>query len=100
MQLFGKLVLSEFSDAFPESIGQVTAWRHEVEEANWSSLRQVQERYRNARVSKGGRVVFSLRKGLYLLDTSVRCDKGIVLVREARVEIATEGRTSRRSNNS
>lgn len=86
MQLYGIIILNEFAAAHPDCRGHVAAWQGEVEAANWANLRQLQERYITAQVAKGGRVVFRLLQGLYMLDTKVRCDKGIVFVQDAWVD--------------
>jgi mRNA-degrading endonuclease HigB of HigAB toxin-antitoxin module len=83
MQLIGILRLDALCAQHPECRGLVTAWRHEVEDADWTSLRQVRERYITATVAKDGTVVFRLLQGLYQLATLVRLDKGIVFVERA-----------------
>ena len=45
MQLIGILRLDALCTQHPECRGLVTAWRHEIEDAEWTSLRQVRERY-------------------------------------------------------
>lgn len=86
MQLHGIILLNEFAAKNPDCRGHVAAWRGEVEAASWTSLSQVQERYLTAQISKGERVIFRLLRGLYMVDTKVRCDKGIVLVQDAWVD--------------
>lgn len=83
MQLIGILRLDALCTQHPECRGLVTAWRHEVEAAEWTSLRQVRERYASATVANDGTVVFRLLQGLYQLATLVRLDKGIVVVERA-----------------
>lgn len=83
MQLIGILRLDALFTQHPECRGLVTAWRREVEAAEWTSLRQVRERYATATVANDGTVVFRLLQGLYQLATLVRLDKGIVVVERA-----------------
>jgi len=83
MQLIGILRLDALCTQHPECRGLVTAWRHEVEGAEWTSLRQVRELYVTAAVANDGTVVFRLLQGLYQLATLVRLDKGIVVVEKA-----------------
>lgn len=86
MQLYGTIILDEFAAAHPDCRGYVAAWRMEVETVTWTTPRQLQERHFTAQIAKGGRVVFRLLKGLYMLDTKVRFDRGIVLVENAWVD--------------
>lgn len=86
MQLYGTIILNEFAAANPACRGCVAAWRLEVETVTWTTPRQMQERHLTAQIAKGGRVVFRLLKGLYLLDTKVMFDRGIVLVENAWVD--------------
>ncbi|CAN7768316.1 type II toxin-antitoxin system HigB family toxin [Variovorax sp. LjRoot84] len=97
MQLYGVVILNEFAAAHPECRGHVAAWRGEVEAATWTNLRQLQERYITAQIAKSGRVVFRLLQGLYMVDTKVRCDKGIVLVQNAWVDGQTAKAATRSS---
>lgn len=83
MQLIGTLRLDALCTQHPECRGLVAAWRHEVEAAEWTSLRQVRERYATATVANDGTVVFRLLQGLCQLATLVRLDKGIVVVERA-----------------
>lgn len=83
MQLIGILRLDALCAQHPECQGLVAAWRREVEAAEWTSLRQVRERYATATVANDGTVVFRLLQGLYQLATLVRLDKGIVVVEQA-----------------
>jgi mRNA interferase HigB len=86
MQLYGLIILNEFAAAHPECLGPVAAWRLEVEEASWTTPQQVQARYITAQIAKGGRVVFGLLRGVYMLGTKVKYDRGIVLVERAWVD--------------
>jgi mRNA-degrading endonuclease HigB of HigAB toxin-antitoxin module len=86
MQLYGTIILDEFTAAYPDCRGHVAAWRVEVEEATWTTSQHLQERHITAQIAKGGRVVFRLLKGLYMLDTKVKFDRGVVLVEKAWVD--------------
>jgi len=86
MQLYGTIILDDFATAHPGCRGCVAAWRMEVETVTWTTPRHMQERHLTAQVAKGGRVVFRLLKGLYMLDTKVMFDRGIVLVENAWVD--------------
>lgn len=83
MRLIGLLRLDALCDLHPECRGQVIAWRNEVDQAQWTSLREVRERYATAEVANNGTVVFRLLHGLYQLATLVRLDRGIVVVERA-----------------
>lgn len=83
MQVYGILLLQDFATAHPECRGAVAAWILEAREAVWTTAREVQERYTRAKVSAGGRVVFDLHLGLYLICALLKYDKGIVLVERA-----------------
>ena len=83
MQLYGTNILRDFAAKYPDSRGHMAAWELEIEEADWSSPRQLQERFISAKISKSGGVVFRLLRGLYMLGTKVRFDKGILVVESA-----------------
>lgn len=85
MQLYGVIILNDFVVAHPECRGIVAAWRNEIEDARWKSLKPLQERHIAAQVAQDGRVVFRLL-GICMIDTKVRCELGIVLVQAAWVE--------------
>jgi len=99
MQLYGLIVLNQFAAAHPECLGAVAAWRLEVEEARWTTPQQVQERYATAHVTKGGCVVFGLMRGVYMLGTKVKYDRGIVLVESAWVDGQPARAATRSSKN-
>lgn len=86
MQLYGVVILNEFATAHPECCGHIAAWRGEVEAATWLTLKQLQERFITAQVAAGGHVIFRLLQGLYMVDTKVQCDRGIVVVQDAWVD--------------
>lgn len=83
MQLYGTIILRDFAAKYPDSRGHMAAWEREIEDASWTSPRQLQERFINAPVSKNGGVVFRLLRGLYMLGTKVKFDKGIIIVESA-----------------
>lgn len=83
MQLYGTIILRDLVTRHAECRALLAAWQYEVEEATWASARQLQERYVNSQVSKGGAVVFQLLRGLYWLATKVKFDRGIVIVEQA-----------------
>lgn len=83
MQLYGTNILRDFAAKYPDSRGHMAAWELEIEDAAWTSPRQLQERFISAQISKSGGVVFRLLRGLYMLGTKVRFDKGILIVESA-----------------
>lgn len=85
MQLYGVIILDDFAAAHPEYRGHLAAWRNEIEDAGWKSLKHLQERHITAQVARDGRVVFRLL-GICMVDTKVRCELGIVLVQAAWVD--------------
>lgn len=93
MQLYGTIILSEFSKANPACRAHVAAWQREVEEAEWAGPKQLKERFVTAQLSKGGGVVFRLLRGLYMLGTKVRFDRGVVVVERAWTNGQGEGET-------
>ena len=85
MQLYGVIILDDFAVAHTECRGHLSAWRNEIEEARWKSLKHLQKRHITAQVAQDGRVVFRLL-GICMVDTKVRCELGIVLVQAAWVD--------------
>lgn len=83
MQLYGTIILRDFAAKYPDSRGHMAAWEREIEEAAWRGPKQLQERFISAQVSKNGGVVFRLLRGLYMLGTKVKFDKGILIVESA-----------------
>ena len=61
MRVISKRALREFWQRRPEAEASLLAWFREVEKADWSTPAQVIDRYPNASIVGGDRVVFRVQ---------------------------------------
>jgi mRNA interferase HigB len=75
--------LTELAKRFPEAKVELKAWFHETEAASWANPAQVKEKYGNASILKGGRVVFNICGNKYRLIVKINYSYAVVYVRFA-----------------
>lgn len=95
MELLGKLRLTAFAEMFPRCREPFQIFAYEVREASWTRIAEVKARYQSATVEENDHVVFPFVGGLYLVETQIRFDKGLMKVERAWQKNA---KTSRRSS--
>jgi mRNA interferase HigB len=81
MRIIAKRPLREFWERYPDAEDPLLAWYREVEKEEWSHPAQVKEKYRNASIVKGSRVVFNIKGNDYRLVVRINYPHGIVYVR-------------------
>lgn len=57
------------------------AWYREVLKEDWDTPAKLKEKYRNASIVGGNRVVFNIKGNDYRLIAAIRYDLGIVFIR-------------------
>lgn len=83
MELLGRYRLNAFAEQFPRCREPFRAFICEVREATWKGYAEIQDLYRSAQIGANGQVVFGFVEGLYLLETQIRLDKGLLTVKRA-----------------
>jgi len=68
-------------ELYPEAEEPLLAWYREVEKEDWSTPQQVKEKYRNASIVKGSRVVFNIKASDYRLVVKINYPYRVVYVR-------------------
>ena len=81
MRIIAKSTLREFWKRFPDAEEPLLAWFREVEKEDWSSPSQVKEKYRNASIVKGNRVVFNIKGNDYRLVVRINYPYRVLYVR-------------------
>lgn len=84
MRVIAKRALREFWESnaqYADAKGQLDAWYHEVEKANWQNPHQIKVQFRNASILKGGRVVFNICGNKYRLVVKINFESQIVFIR-------------------
>ena len=81
MRVISKRALREFWDLHPAAEQPLLAWFREVEKADWSTPAQVAERFPNASILGGDRIVFRVRHNDYRIVVKVFYPGRIVHVR-------------------
>ncbi len=81
MRLVGLLLLEEFARRHADVRSQIDAWVQEVEDASWSSPREIKARYSSASFLSDNRVIFNLKGRSYRLEVKVSYELQVVLIR-------------------
>jgi len=83
MQIVGRKVLHELARQHADVSSAVEAWMCEAEEAEWRSPNDVKERYPNASILAGNRVVFNLKGNRYRLEVKISYQNKTILIKRA-----------------
>ena len=81
MRIIAKSTLREFWLRFADAEEPLLAWYREVEKEDWGEPSQVKEKYRNASIIKGSRVVFNIKGNDYRLVVKINYPYRMVYVR-------------------
>jgi mRNA interferase HigB len=73
--------LRAFWAVHPDAEEPLLAWYREVEKEDWSEPAQVKEKYRNASIVKGNRVVFNIKGNDYRLVVRINYPYRMIYVR-------------------
>jgi mRNA interferase HigB len=81
MRIIAKSALREFWERHPDAEEPLLAWYRETEKEDWRTPAEVKEKYRNASIIKGSRVVFNIKGNDYRLVTQINYPYRVVYVR-------------------
>jgi mRNA interferase HigB len=81
MRVIAKKTLRDFWIKFPDAEDALKAWHAEAESASWVTPAAIKEKYRNASIIKGSRVVFNICGNKYRLVVRINYSFGVVYVR-------------------
>ena len=81
MRIIAKKTLREFWHRHADAEEPLLAWYREVEKEDWDSPAKLKDKYRNASLVKGNRVVFNIKGNDYRLVVKINYRYRIVYVR-------------------
>ena len=81
MRIISKKKLREFWERHADAKEPLLAWYREVEKEDWNTPAQMKERYPNASILGGSRVVFNIKGNKYRLVAKINYPGHIVYVR-------------------
>jgi mRNA interferase HigB len=81
VRIIAKSTLRAFWAVRPDAEEPLLAWYREVEKEDWSEPAQVKEKYRNASIVKGNRVVFNIKGNDYRLVVRINYPYRMLYVR-------------------
>jgi mRNA interferase HigB len=74
-------LLASFWESHPDVKTSLRAWSAEVEQASWKTPVDIKQRYGNADILPGNRVVFNIKGNHYRLVVEINYSKEIVEIR-------------------
>jgi mRNA interferase HigB len=83
MRVISRKHLNELARRYPEAKGELDAWFHEAEAADWANPAQIKEQHGSASILKGSRVVFNICGNKYRLVVKINYAYSVVYVRFA-----------------
>jgi mRNA interferase HigB len=81
MRIIAKRTLREFWGRYPNAKEPLLAWHREVIAGDWDTPAKVKEKYHNASIVRGNRVVFNIKGNDYRLVVRINYSARIVYVR-------------------
>lgn len=81
MRIVSKNTLRHYCEQYPAADDRLRAWHSEVKQEDWDMPAKVKEKYRNASIFGGNRVVFNIRGNNYRLVVSINYRARIVYLR-------------------
>lgn len=81
MRVIAKKRLREFWERFPDAEDALRAWHAEAEDAAWKTPVHIKDKYGNASIVAGNRVVFNICGNRYRLVVQVHYNTGFMFVR-------------------
>ena len=81
MRIIAKRTLREFWERHVNAEKALSAWYREVRKEDWDTPAKVKEKYRNASIVGGNKVVFNIKSNSYRLVVGVNYSKRTVYVR-------------------
>jgi mRNA interferase HigB len=81
MRIVAKRTLREFWKRFPDAEEPLLAWYREVEKEDWDGPAKLKEKYGNASIIKGSRVVFNIKGNDYRLVAKINYPYRMLYVR-------------------
>lgn len=83
MRVISRRPLNELARRCPEAKAELDAWFHEAEAAHWANPARVKEKYGNASILKGSRVVFNICGNKCRLVAKINYSFAVVYIRFA-----------------
>lgn len=81
MRIRAERTLREYEENYPNAKPQLLAWREDTLHAEWRSSADIKERYANASILDGQRVVFNIAGNHYRLIVAIHYRSQIVHIR-------------------
>lgn len=81
MRVISRAKLKQFWELYPDAEDALEMWHRDTTISSWDSPSAIKEKYRNASILKGGRVVFNICGNKYRLVVKVAYKKHLVFVR-------------------
>lgn len=81
MRIRAERTLRDYENRYPNAKPQLLAWREDATLADWKSPSDIRERYANASILDGQRVVFNIAGNRYRLIVAIHYKSKIVHVR-------------------
>lgn len=81
MRVISRKRLNDYGSNEPDAKPHLDAWYHEAKNAQWTKPPDIKDKYRNASILKGSRVVFNIAGNKYRLVVKIEYDLGIVYIR-------------------
>ena len=81
MHVINKRALGKCRSQHADVADALKEWRAEVRAATWTSPNDIRERYTNASILKGDRVIFRIKGNKYRLIAQINYSKGVVRIR-------------------
>lgn len=81
MRIISRKILKDFWELHADSRQQLQAWYADAKQADWKSLADIKNFYRNASIVSNNRVIFNIKGNKYRLVVAINYNIGIVFIR-------------------
>ena len=81
MRIISRKTLKDFWELHADSRQPLQAWYADAKGADWKSLEDIKNVYRNASILPDNRVVFNIKGNKYRLVVAINYNLGIVFIR-------------------
>ena len=75
MRIIAKKMLREFYESYEDAKEPLLSWYREVKKEDWDTPAKVKEKYRNASVLGGNRVIFNIKGNKYKLVVKINYEQ-------------------------
>jgi len=81
MRVISKKLLREFWEKHNDAKAALQAWYEDALRTEWRTPQEVKQRYGNASIIAGNRVIFNIKGNEYRLVVKVHYDRGQIYIR-------------------